>query len=301
MNGDVLQLDLNLPRDAALDLTVALDEGRPFEDLLGYYELLYDEAHPLRDRTRVILYFPEEAERPGLRAEILLAALGIEDYVLAESRLDREDYQNNYKEYFQPVAVDDRLAIVPEWHRDTPAAAGLLAQGRAPLYLDPGMAFGTGTHPTTRLCLRALARRVQAGQTVVDAGCGSGVLSIGAVLLGAASVFAFDIEENAIQASRHNFGLNADCPERITLVRGGFELPELAAVLDAAALVVANLAAAVLSAHSARLTTGAHRALILSGVWRDHRAAVEDAFLDDWRAERIDEEEGWLLFDLTRA
>ncbi len=300
-----LQIDIDLPADRALDVTIVLDAHRPFVDLLGYYELLYDETSPRRDRSRVILYFPAAAEQAGLRAELLLAGLDIQDWTLSESLLNREDYQNTYKQYFKPLAVGPRLAIIPQWHRDSPEAAAVLTDGRLPLVLDPGMAFGTGSHPTTRLCLEALSEHVHPGDLVCDAGCGSGVLSIGAALLGAAEVFAFDVEENAIQASMHNFSLN-DHTDRIQLVRGGFELPALRAFLERANLVVANLTAAILIGNKGVLSGGAYPRLLLSGIWRDHRAGVEAAFLGEaegppvWRLEKTVEQEGWLLLNLVR-
>ena len=309
MSESFLQIDIDLPRDDTLDVTIALDRQRPFSDLLGYYELLYDEAHPLKDRGRVILYFPEDAELPRMRVELLLTVLDIEDYQLIETRIDREDYQNSYKEHFHPIVLEGRISIIPEWHRGTPSETEALGdpdagKRRLPLYLDPGMAFGTGTHPTTRLCLEALDRRVKPGLRVSDAGCGSGVLSIGAALLGAERVLAFDIEENAIQASRHNFALNPTCEGRITLYRGGFDLPEFKNFLESADLVIANVTAAVLAKHRDQLSQGNHDRLILSGVWREHREEVEAAFTPmfdtRWRTEDVRELEGWLLFDLTR-
>ena len=109
-----------------------------------------------------------------------------------------EDWANNWKQYFKPLPVGERLWITPTWV-DEPVPAG-----RTALHIDPGSSFGTGQHDTTKLCLGLLETVVKPGSRVLDIGCGSGILSIGAMLLGAGDAYAIDIEQNAAEAAAEN-------------------------------------------------------------------------------------------------
>ena len=113
-----------------------------------------------------------------------------------------EDWEENWKKYYHAFKVGQRLVIKPSWE-DYSAQ-----DGEVIVNIDPGMAFGTGIHASTRFCLRFLDQYVRGGENVIDAGCGSGILSIAAVKLGAASVFAMDIDELAVRIARENIELN---------------------------------------------------------------------------------------------
>ncbi len=119
-------------------------------------------------------------------------------------RLADEDWANAWKAGYQPLHIGRRILIIPAWMQDevTPAA------GELPIVLDPGMAFGTGLHPSTQLCLKALEDVLQPGDAVLDAGCGSGILSIAAARMGASHVDAFDIDPIATRATEENASLN---------------------------------------------------------------------------------------------
>ena len=116
--------------------------------------------------------------------------------------LEEEDWANAWKANYAPLPVGERLIIVPAWLADGQSLSS--ASGRLPVILDPGMAFGTGLHPSTRLCMAALERVVQPGDAVLDVGCGSGVLSIAAGRLGATSILATDIDPIAVEATVEN-------------------------------------------------------------------------------------------------
>lgn len=113
-----------------------------------------------------------------------------------------EDWANNWKQYFKPLPIGERLWITPTWV-DEPVPAG-----RTALRIDPGSSFGTGQHDTTKLCLTFLEQCVTDGAKILDIGCGSGILSIGAMLLGAQSSIAIDIEQNAAEAAAENAARN---------------------------------------------------------------------------------------------
>lgn len=116
--------------------------------------------------------------------------------------VDEEDWANNWKAYFKPIEVGEKLLVCPTWE-DVPESGG-----RAVLRIDPGMAFGTGTHHTTRMCLELLERHIKDGDIVADLGCGSGILSIAATLMGAGQTYAIDIDPVAARVAAENAELN---------------------------------------------------------------------------------------------
>lgn len=119
------------------------------------------------------------------------------------SEVHEEDWATAWKQYYNPVKISEKFTIVPTWEEYEPFSTDELI-----IELDPGMAFGTGTHPTTVMCLQALERFVKPNHHVVDVGTGSGVLAIGAALLGASRVTALDLDEVAVSAARQNIALN---------------------------------------------------------------------------------------------
>lgn len=155
---------------------------------------------PLWQHSRVIALFDGAISLDALTAQLAAAcqASGIEmpdDIEIGE--VAEENWVQLTQAQFDPIRINERLWIVPSWHRaPDPAAVNLV--------LDPGMAFGTGSHPTTRLCLEWLDASLQGGESVLDYGCGSGILAIAAARLGAGSVMGVDIDDNALSAARDN-------------------------------------------------------------------------------------------------
>lgn len=169
-----------------------LDENRRYWDYV-------DEALEKRFAgvSRVKVYVP--ATEDGARSLARMTeALGREP---EERTVDDADWQNNWKQYYKPFEVGEKLLIVPEWE---PIPQG----GRRVLRLDPGLAFGTGSHPTTRMCLEALEAYAAPQKFVLDLGCGSGVLGIGAMVLGCAYVAGCDVDPKAPESAMHNAALN---------------------------------------------------------------------------------------------
>ena len=151
-------------------------------------------------------WFPEDRHNEELRLQ-LESALGHMSLMVTIPPphwryVDDEDWAEAWKAHYRPLRIGRRLLVRPEWI--TQAAA----EDEVEIVLDPGMAFGTGTHPSTQLCLRALETCVRVGDDVLDLGCGSGILAIAAARLGAASVLALDNDPVAVTAARQNFALN---------------------------------------------------------------------------------------------
>lgn len=184
---------------------------------------------------------------------------------LETSELAEEDWANAWKEHYHPIRVGKHFLIRPLWRTAEPVPGDVV------LDLDPGMAFGTGLHPTTQLCLEALEEVPLAGRRVLDLGTGSGILAIGAARLGAASVLAIDIDSVAVEAARRNVASNFGSAEaaNITIAQGSLPLSENLLVSLAESLpttgrfdvIVANIIAKVIAALAGELA----RALIPGG------------------------------------
>ncbi|MCI8554389.1 MAG: 50S ribosomal protein L11 methyltransferase [Clostridiales bacterium] len=178
---------------------------------------LIDEELLARDRTRSLIHLyisPEDnpAEAMAYLRE-RLAAEGI-GHELAANAVRESDWANNWKKYFKPLPVGERLLIRPTWE---PAGD---PGGRQVLSIDPGMAFGTGGHDTTRLVLETLEEQVRPGLSLLDVGCGSGILSIAALLLGAGRAVGVDIDPLAVKTAAENGALNGFEPPRFTVLQG---------------------------------------------------------------------------------
>ena len=202
------------------------------------------------------------------------------------SAVDEQDWVRLTQSQFAPVPVTDDFWIVPSWHEVPP-------QARQVIRLDPGLAFGTGTHPTTRMCLRWIATHAAPWARVLDYGCGSGILAIGAALHGGQGIDAVDIDEAAVVSTTHNAQANG-----VTLQAG---LPELAQ--GEYPLVLANilatplkLLAPLLAGH---LAPGA--SLVLAGILERQADELKAAYAPWLALEVSDQDDGWILMTGRRA
>lgn len=192
-----------------------------------------------KDRTKgtIHIYISPE-ENPAEAVSFLEERLGAENisYEIKINECKTEDWINNWKKYWHPVPVGSRLLIKPAWEQVENA------HGRAVLNLEPGLAFGTGSHPTTRLCLEMLEDYINPASTVLDVGCGSGILSIAALLLGAKSAFGVDIDKLAVKTALANAKENGFEPPVFNAVSG--DLSEN--VSGKYSVIVANIVADVI-------------------------------------------------------
>lgn len=160
-------------------------------------------------RSQVKFYLADDADGRDMLARIR-QELGLE---MELSTVDDSDWENNWKEFYRPLPIGERLLVVPEWEKPEP-------DGRVALRLDPGLIFGTGSHATTRMCLHRLERFAEAGKKVLDLGCGSGILGIGALVLGCDSVVGCDIDPKAPDVAASNAALNGIGGERFRIYAG---------------------------------------------------------------------------------
>ncbi|MDS1140364.1 50S ribosomal protein L11 methyltransferase [Pusillimonas sp. SM2304] len=248
-------------------------------------------------RNRVVALLPDGLD-PALVLEQVRDA-GQGDYQEGEWLLrdvPDADWVRLTQAQFQPIQVGERIWIVPSWHRDSPDVprAAESASGAIHIELDPGLAFGTGSHPTTHLCLEWLAAHIHGGETLLDYGCGSGILAIAARMLGTACTQAVDIDEQAVQSTRYNAEVNRVDLEAM--------LPD--ALPDGQhQVVVANILSNPLKMLapmlSNRVLPGGH--LVLSGVLERQAEEVAQAYAP-WMAMRVwQAREGWVCLHGKRA
>lgn len=236
------------------------------------------------DRSTLVALFDDETAANGAAALLLAQDWGAGVNLLAMREVGDADWVRLTQSQFAPVPITTTLWVVPSWH-EAPA------QARRVIRLDPGLAFGTGTHPTTRMCLRWIATqspsRAPAWERVLDYGCGSGILAIAAAMHGAGQVDAVDIDPAAVAATRANALAN-----RVSLQAG---LPDLAR--GTYSLVLANILATPLKLLAPLLTSrvapGGH--LVLAGILERQADELRQAYAPALDLVVEDQEDGWIL------
>jgi ribosomal protein L11 methyltransferase len=199
-------------------LTTAAEEA--VETALALAESCGSEQRTTSDGTAWLVYFADAASAAdfGASLERLATAQHLPLDLSSPQIVYRENWHDGWREYFRPVQVSSRLRVVPPWHRHTHPDNPLIE-----LVIEPGMAFGTGTHETTQLCLRLLEGVMPAGARVLDAGTGSGILGIAALKLGASRVVGFDLDRDIAGNFRENLALNGIESPTFDLVIGPLE------------------------------------------------------------------------------
>ncbi|MBI5006844.1 MAG: 50S ribosomal protein L11 methyltransferase [Nitrosomonadales bacterium] len=202
---------------------------------------------------------------------------GIPEYKI--ETLEENDWVRITQAQFDPIRISERLWIVPTWHEPTDPAAINIA-------LDPGLAFGTGSHPTTRLCLRWLDGNIKGGESVLDYGCGSGILAIAAMKLGAGSAIGVDVDAQAVVASRDNAAANQ--------VQADFHLPDGGALAQYD-VVVANILTNPLRALAPLLANAAKPGgrIVLSGILAEQADEVMRIYAQWFDLAPAVLEDGW--------
>ena len=235
-------------------------------------------AEQIWQQSKVIALFGEHDEA----AAIVKAAAqesGLKDLSYDSETLEDQDWVRLTQSQFDPIQISERLWITPSWHK---APAGNAVN----LQLDPGLAFGTGSHPTTRLCLKWLDTQLKGGESVLDYGCGSGILTIAALKLGAGSAVGVDIDEQAIRASNDNAAQNN--------VQTHFYLPD-GLPQGQFDVVVANILANPLrmlgEMLAARTKQGGR--IVLSGLLAEQSEELGEIYSQWFDIEPAETEEGW--------
>ena len=285
---------------------VMIDDEADFQSFLEnnrqYWDYVDEELlAQKRGVSRVTFYLERNENALGTVAAVRIAMAALKkehpEYapmLLTMEDVADEDWENNWKQFYKPMEIGNRLLVVPEWEE---------AHGgeRVKLVLNPGLTFGTGSHATTRLCLQALDTHIHGGESVLDLGCGSGILSIAALRLGAARAFACDIDEKCVDVAYENAALNGIGRDRYT-VRWGDVLSDEALRQEMGGgydVVVANIVADVIMglSGSVRPFLKAGGLFLCSGIIDDRAEEVLAKLKGDgWDVFEQRSSEGWFSY-----
>ena len=233
------------------------------------------ERAPQPKTLKVVTFVPLDESARTRKSNIEVAVRLVAHFAsiseIKEREVEEEDWESNWKEYFHPIRVGSNLVICPTWRSHKSLEDDVLIK------LDPGMAFGTGHHPTTRMCMELLETLIVGGEKVIDVGCGSGILSISAAKLGAGDILGIEVESRSVEVALQNCKLNGISPQ-VTILNGSF--PEIRVENASFDVALANIAAKVvinLSEYIAGAVAIGGR-LVLSGILKDTLKDVEKEY-----------------------
>lgn len=256
---------------------------------------LIEESLLKKDRTKGIVHvYINPHENPAEAVSFIEERLKSQDidYSIKVVGCEMKDWVNNWKQYFHPMPVGEKLLIRPTWEDEYDAGE------RKVLHIEPGLAFGTGSHPTTRLCLETLEKYVKPGDLVLDIGCGSGILSIASLLLGADKAFGVDIDKLAVKTANENAKENGFDESRFTAVEGNLTDK----VTGTYNIVVANIVADIIMQFNPQVgrylkPDGIY---ITGGIIDTREDEVLQSFEENgFEVKQRFEDKGWLVFVLT--
>ena len=286
--------------------SLMIDEEGDFKSFLEnnhqYWDYVDEDLmRSMRGKSRITFYLEDSAEGMNTLAQLRIGLSAFKkkhpEYaplLLGMENVEDADWENNWKQFYKPMEIGERLLVVPEWEE-----AG--DDGRVKLILNPGLTFGTGSHATTRLCLTALEKHICGGEKVLDLGCGSGILSIAALLLGAKDAFACDIDDKCVGVAYENAALNGIGKEHYT-VRAGDVLSDRGLQKEFGGdydLIVANIVADVIIALAPQVRglLKAGGLFLCSGIIDDRAEEVREKLVEaGWTIEETRSGEGWFSY-----
>ena len=275
---DAPAIEDQLMEVGALSVTLQDNADQPiFEPALG--------ETPLWSATRVTGLFEAEVDTSAIDLQLKLPAIATFKWHIVEDK----DWEREWMQHYNPIQCGDNFWICPSWLAPPDANA-------VNLLLDPGLAFGTGTHPTTFLCLQWLATQPLTNKDVIDYGCGSGILGISAILLGAKHVLGVDIDPQALLATQDNAQRNAIAPERFPVV-----FPDKCANTPVD-VMVANILAGPLVELAPTLIALVKPSgkLCLSGILATQAEAVQAAYAPFFDFDPVAQKEEWVRLTATK-
>lgn len=238
-------------------------------------------VNPHENPAEAVSFIKERLESAGVSYEITIADCTTEDWV------------NNWKHYFHPMPIGEKLLIRPTWEDEYDSG------GRKVLHIEPGLAFGTGSHPTTKLCLETLEKYIDENSTVLDIGCGSGILSIASLLLGAKKAFGVDIDSLAVKTAIANAKENNFGEDKFTAVQGNLSDK----VSGKYSVIVANIVADIIMEFNKEVAKflDDEGVYITGGIIESREDEVLLSFAQNgFEVLEHFEEKGWLVFVLKK-
>lgn len=255
---------------------------------------LIDEELLQKDRSKGIVHvYISPEENPGEAVSFLKERYKSEEipFEITCGSCEEEDWLNNWKQYFNPIAVGEKLLIRPTWREKYEAG------GRVVINLDPGLAFGTGTHETTRLVLQVIEKYVKSGSKFLDIGCGSGILAVAGLLLGCESAVGVDIDEMAVKTAKENAELNG-VADRFEVICGNLADKVTGTYDIVAANIVAD--AIIMLSEDVDRFMNADSVYIMSGIIDVRSAEVEEAVSEKFNIIEKYEDNGWVCLAAKR-
>jgi ribosomal protein L11 methyltransferase len=267
-------------------------------NLIGYYEVVYDEeeVNSNNKKKKILFYFPVSDERARWEVETVLLSLNINDYYIEENLIQERNYWEDYKNSFMPFMISKNFYLVPVWHKENI----ILKENIIPLYIEPGMAFGTGLHQSTQLMIQWIDDNDIQNKIVLDAGCGSGILSIAALKKHARFIYAFDIDINAIESTKKNLSYNSlevELNKKIFLFECSWDDPRIINHYD---IILANLTLPVFLKYQNHIKNISTERLVISGIGTEQIADIEQIFKDAFSIKSTLEKDEWALVELRK-
>ena len=308
-----LEIAINLPPEKMDEVSAKLiaagmtglviEEEGEFQQFLEqnrqYWDYVDEELlEQMRGISRIKFYVTDDEDGHRQLAQYIE---GLDCEYTAVSLTDN-DWAYSWQKYYKPMTIGKRLYVVPEWEREKP-----VPEGRVPFYLNPGLTFGTGSHASTQLCLEGVEEHTKEGDLVLDLGCGSGILSIAALVLGAKEAIAVDIDPKAVDVAYENAALNGIGKERYT-VRAGNVITDRGLANELAQnrypLVLANIVADVIIPLSQQvpklLAEGG--IFLCSGIIDSRAHEVEEALeRNGLKVTKKREKNGWVALEAVLA
>ena len=291
---------------------VVIDDEADFQDFLEnnhqYWDYVDEDLEAsMKGKSRITFYLPADDDGFAKMGELRIALQAFKEehtdcgtLLMTLENLKDSDWENNWKQYYKPMEIGQRLLVIPQWEQETVRGQAKY-QGKVPLILEPGLTFGTGSHATTRLCLTALEQEIHGGEEILDLGCGSGILSIAALKLGAQRAVAVDIDDKCLTVACENAALNGIGTDIYTVLVGDVLSDEMlcARLGRGNDIVVANIVADVIIG----LAPMVDRFLkpgglfLCSGIIDDRADEVAQALTDNgWNILERRASEGWFSF-----
>lgn len=308
-----LEIAINLPPEKMDEVSAKLiaagmtglviEEEGEFQQFLEqnrqYWDYVDEELlEQMRGISRIKFYVTDDEDGHKQLAQYME---GIDCEYTAVSLTDN-DWAYSWQKYYKPMTIGKRLYVVPEWEREKP-----VPEGRVPFYLNPGLTFGTGSHASTQLCLEGVEEHTKEGDLVLDLGCGSGILSIAALVLGAKEAIAVDIDPKAVDVAYENAALNGIGKDRYT-VRAGNVITDQGLAHELAQnrypLVLANIVADVIIPLSQQVPKLLEEGgiFLCSGIIDSRAHEVEEALeRNGLKVTKKREKNGWVALEAVLA